>query len=261
MLPVDPKSHLPLQHPILWLHDPVVRYHGVPHDDDCIIRQQHYADYGNCPAGERPEASRHCDATLTGILFVLKTGLPVATCPAEMGCASGVTCSARPSPEKTACGGRRSWLRLRAASTRVARSWYRAGDRQASYRTWQRPWQVSLGRRTHACLTPSLPSPPHSFRAPCRYSRRVARTRLLLDLLEHLAAHSAVFMKPSISKRDGSDGLVEQRQNLLRAACRSLGCGPHQVARRAGAHGQEGDAGSMILEIFQNGRFRRRGRQ
>ncbi|WP_302074244.1 hypothetical protein [Burkholderia glumae] len=78
---------------------------------------------------------------------------------------------------------------------------------------------------------------------------------------EHLAAHSAVFMKPSISKRDGSDGLVEQRQNLLRAACRSLGCGPHQVARRAGAHGQEGDAGSMILEIFQNGRFRRRGRQ
>ncbi len=40
---------------------------------------------------------------------------------------------ARRSTEKTGCGLRRSWLRLRAASTRVARSWYRAGDRQAPY--------------------------------------------------------------------------------------------------------------------------------
>lgn len=247
--------------------------------------------------GRLPVSNR---AALTGILFVLKTGLRWRDLPAEMGCGSGVTCwrrlrdwqaagvwdrlhelllaklraadqidfsraavdsssiravgagqnwakphrsratrfqaphrhrrqryAARRDPDRrerqrrhaiaaadrrdsadpriawppiaaAACGLRGSRLRLRATSARVARSRYRASDRQAPYRTWQRPWQISLGRRTHACLAASLPSSPYSFRAPCRHSRRVPQTRLLSDLLEYPSAGRSVFMKPSL---------------------------------------------------------------
>ena len=42
------------------------------------------------PKGGRPRVSDR--AALTGILFVLKTGIPWEYLPAEMGCGSGMTC-------------------------------------------------------------------------------------------------------------------------------------------------------------------------
>ena len=63
------------------------------------------------PKGGRPRVSDR--AALTGILFVLKTGIPWEYLPAEMGCGSGMTC----------------WRRLR--------DWYQAG-------VW---------RRLHQCQT------------------------------------------------------------------------------------------------------------
>ncbi len=54
-------------------------------------------------------------AALTGILFVLKTGLPWEMLPAEMGCGSGMTC----------------WRRLR--------DWHKAG-------VWQRLHELLLAR-------------------------------------------------------------------------------------------------------------------
>ncbi|MDT0500768.1 IS5 family transposase [Halomonas sp. PAR7] len=63
------------------------------------------------PRGGRPPNSNR--ATLTGILFVLKAGIPWDMLPQEMGCGSGVTC----------------WRRLR--------DWHEAG-------VWQRLHQVLL---------------------------------------------------------------------------------------------------------------------
>jgi len=63
------------------------------------------------PKGGRPRVSDR--AALTGILFVLKTGIPWEYLPAEMGCGSGMTC----------------WRRLQ--------DWYQAG-------VWRRLHQVLL---------------------------------------------------------------------------------------------------------------------
>ncbi len=63
------------------------------------------------PQGGRPRVSDR--AALTGILFVLKTGIPWEYLPAEMRCGSGMTC----------------WRRLR--------DWYQAG-------VWRRLHQVLL---------------------------------------------------------------------------------------------------------------------
>src|SRR5919198_603086 len=65
------------------------------------------------PKGGRPRISDR--AALTGILFVLKTGLPWEDLPQEMGCGSGMTC----------------WRRLRA--------WQQAG-------VWERLQAVLLQR-------------------------------------------------------------------------------------------------------------------
>ena len=43
------------------------------------------------PKGGRPRVGHR--AALTGILFVLKTGIPWQDLPTEMGCGSGSTCS------------------------------------------------------------------------------------------------------------------------------------------------------------------------
>src|ERR1700737_4634079 len=75
------------------------------------------------PKGGRPRVSDR--AALTGILFVLKTGIPWEYLPAEMGCGSGMTC----------------WRRLRdwyqAGVWRRLRDWYQAG-------VWRRLHQVLL---------------------------------------------------------------------------------------------------------------------
>jgi transposase len=65
------------------------------------------------PKGGRPPVENR--PALTGILFVLKTGIPWADLPAEMGCGSGVTC----------------WRRLR--------DWQEAG-------VWERVHRVLLDR-------------------------------------------------------------------------------------------------------------------
>lgn len=65
------------------------------------------------PKGGRPRVDDR--AALTGILFVLRSGIPWEMLPAEMGCGSGMTC----------------WRRLR--------DWHQAG-------VWQRLHQVLLDR-------------------------------------------------------------------------------------------------------------------
>src|ERR687883_1690247 len=69
------------------------------------------------PKGGRPRVPAR--AALTGILFVLHTGLPWEMLPQEMGCGSGVTC----------------WRRLR--------DWQAAG-------VWERLHQALLDRLGHA---------------------------------------------------------------------------------------------------------------
>jgi len=56
------------------------------------------------PQGGRPRIDDR--AALTGIIFVLKSGIPWEMLPQEMGCGSGVTCSgdASKSGKKRACG-------------------------------------------------------------------------------------------------------------------------------------------------------------
>ena len=46
------------------------------------------------PKGGRPRINDR--ATITGILFVLKSGIPWEMLPQEMGCGSGMTCWRRP---------------------------------------------------------------------------------------------------------------------------------------------------------------------
>ena len=65
------------------------------------------------PKGERPRVNDR--AALTGILFVLKTGIPWEMLPQEMGCGSGMTC----------------WRRLK--------EWHRAG-------VWERLHRALLDR-------------------------------------------------------------------------------------------------------------------
>src|SRR5215208_6128657 len=65
------------------------------------------------PKDRRPRVNDR--ATLTGILFVLKTGIPWEMLPQEMGCGSGMTC----------------WRRLK--------EWHKAG-------VWERLHQALLDR-------------------------------------------------------------------------------------------------------------------
>lgn len=48
------------------------------------------------PKGGRPRLSDR--AALTGIIFVLKSGIPWEMLPQELGCGSGMTCWRRPIP-------------------------------------------------------------------------------------------------------------------------------------------------------------------
>ena len=102
------------------------------------------------PQGGRPRVSDR--AALTGILFVLQSGIPWEMLPLEMGCGSGVTC----------------WRRLR--------DWQEAG-------VWARLHQVLLDRLgcadqidwSRACLDSRLVPAKGGAQLPARIRRIAAR--------------------------------------------------------------------------------------
>ena len=98
------------------------------------------------PQGGRPRVPDR--ACLTGIIFVLKSGIPWELLPQEMGCGSGMTC----------------WRRLR--------DWQQAG-------VWQRLHRVLLDRLGAADLIHWGRASLDSASVPAkRGARRQARTRL-----------------------------------------------------------------------------------
>jgi transposase len=102
------------------------------------------------PKGGRPRVSDR--AALTGILFVLQSGIPWELLPQELGCGSGVTC----------------WRRLR--------DWHHAG-------VWERLHQVLLDRLgladqidwSRACLDSRLVPAKGGAKLPARIRRIAAR--------------------------------------------------------------------------------------
>lgn len=58
-LRVGPKSHPPLQHPGLWFHDPVIRHHGIAHDEENVGRHYRYTQYRNRPPDKCPKVPGH----------------------------------------------------------------------------------------------------------------------------------------------------------------------------------------------------------
>ena len=98
------------------------------------------------PKGGRPRVPDR--ACLTGIVFVLQSGIPWELLPQEMGCGAGVTC----------------WRRLR--------DWHVAGVWEALHRTWLNrlgaAGQIDWSRAALDCAsipanrgaTSSVPTPP-----------------------------------------------------------------------------------------------------
>jgi transposase len=104
------------------------------------------------PKGGRPRVSNR--AALTGILFVLKTGIPWEYLPAEMGCGSGMTC----------------WRRLRAGTKRASG----AGCTRCFSKNWPRPIRIDWDRA--ALDSAAMPAPGAKKRArPQRIAANRAR--------------------------------------------------------------------------------------
>jgi transposase len=61
----------------------------LPEDRWSLIAD-HLPAHGRSPKGGRPRINDR--AALTGLLFVLKTGIPWEYLPRELGCGSGMTC-------------------------------------------------------------------------------------------------------------------------------------------------------------------------
>ena len=115
------------------------------------------------PKGGRPRVSDR--AALTGILFVLKTGIPWEYLPAEMACGSGMTCWRRPRrrPHKLHADKGYDYRHLRLALRKRgiipphSPLWCRAQEP---------PGTLPLGGRTDALLAQPLPAPEDPLRAP-----------------------------------------------------------------------------------------------
>ena len=85
-----------------------------------------------CHPGRKPLHPKNC---LTGILFVLMSGIPWEMLPQEMGCGSGMTC----------------WRRLR--------DWQKAG-------VWQKIHEILLGKLRNSTFTPVGSSFPRTSSQP-----------------------------------------------------------------------------------------------
>ena len=114
------------------------------------------------PKGGRPRVSDR--AALTGILFVLKTGIPWEYLPAEMACGSGMTCWRRPRrrPHKLHADKGYDYRHLRRACASAASS----PHRPLWCRAQEPPGTLPLGGRTDALLAQPLPAPEDPLRAP-----------------------------------------------------------------------------------------------
>ena len=119
------------------------------------------------PKGGRPAVSNR--AALTGILFVLRSGIPWEMLPAEMGCGSGVTCWRRLHDWQQAG----VWDRLHRELLRRLReadriNWSRACMDSASVAAKRGEPQPARTRRTGARRAPSGTSSPTgvAFRSP-----------------------------------------------------------------------------------------------
>ena len=75
------------------------------------------------PKGGRPPVEDR--AALTGIIFVLKSGIPWEMLPQEMGCGSGMTCWRRLRDWQTPASGRRSFTPCSTGSGEPAIDWSR----------------------------------------------------------------------------------------------------------------------------------------
>jgi transposase len=123
-------------------------------DDLWALIQPLLPAYRPSPKGGRPRIDDRAD--LTGILFVLKTGLPWEYLPRELGCGSGMSC----------------WRRLHA--WQQAGSWQRIHDamlqhlREYDQIQWERASVDSA----------SVPSPPPRRTAYRRQSHRPRQARL-----------------------------------------------------------------------------------
>ncbi|CAO3424238.1 transposase [Azospirillum doebereinerae] len=101
------------------------------------------------PKGGRPPVEDR--AALTGIIFVLKSGIPWEMLPREMGCGSGMTC----------------WRRLR--------DWHKAGVWQAIHRALlDRLGQVNAIDWSRAALDSASVPAKRGVRTPARTRRTAA---------------------------------------------------------------------------------------
>jgi len=118
------------------------------------------------PKGGRPHISNH--AALTGILFVLKTGIPWEMLPQEMGCGSDMTC----------------WRRLR--------DWQAAGVWDQLHRLLlNRLGQVDQIDWSRAALDSASGPAPRGAKPPARIRRMAAnRARSALLWSKDTASHS-----------------------------------------------------------------------